>query len=340
MVLLLFCAVAGFVVAARRSDEPWARGFRVYVVLGLVVVAIRVVFRILLGGGFGETVLFTLPEIGLPDVTAGITIGGPVTLEGVLAAVYDGVRIATLLLCLGAANSLADAKRLLKGLPPALYEIGVAVTVALTVAPQLIESGQRIRRARRLRSGDRGGIARGVLIPILEDALDRALVLAAAMDARGYGRRGDESPAQRRATGAFVLSGVCGIAVGAYGTLDGTTPGWFGGPTLIAGCVLAVAGLRMGGRRIRRSTYRPDPWRLEEWSVAGCGVVAAVLMFTAVRVDPANLYPSLQPLRWPTLGLVPALAAGVAILPAFIAPNLPSSVPTAVPSGDSIEVVS
>ena len=130
-VLLLLCAVAGLVVAARRSDAPWARGFRFYLVLGLVIIAIRVVFRVLVGARFGSIVLFELPVVELPEVTAGITLGGTVTLEGILSAVYDGLRIATLLICLGAANSLADAKRMLKSLPAALYEIGVAVTVAL-----------------------------------------------------------------------------------------------------------------------------------------------------------------------------------------------------------------
>ena len=70
--------------------------------------------------------LFTLPEIPLPAAAAGIRIGGPVSLEGVLAALYDGLRLATLLICIGAANALANPKRLLKSLPGALYELGVA----------------------------------------------------------------------------------------------------------------------------------------------------------------------------------------------------------------------
>ena len=89
--------------------------------------------------------LFTLPEVPLPDAAAGIRIGGPVTLEALLAALYDGLRLATLLLCVGAANALANPKRLLRAMPAALYEVGVAVMVALSLAPQLIESGQRVR---------------------------------------------------------------------------------------------------------------------------------------------------------------------------------------------------
>ena len=137
ILLLMIVAVVAFVVSARRTDAPWARGFRAYVYLGLLVIAIRVVFRVLLDAQYGGHILFELPEVPLPEAVAGIRLGGPVSAEGVLAAVYDGLRLATLLLCVGAANTLANPKRLLQSMPSALHEIGVAVTVALSVAPQL-----------------------------------------------------------------------------------------------------------------------------------------------------------------------------------------------------------
>ena len=320
--LLVFAAVVWCVVSFRRSDAPWARGFGTYLRLGLIIIAVRVVFRVLLDAQYGTTILFTLPEAYLPDAAAGVRIGGPVSLEGLLAAVYDGVRLATLLLCFGAANVLADPRRLLKTLPAALHEIGVAMTVALTVAPQLVESGHRIRRARKLRgaNGSRGGVIRGVMIPVLEDALDRSLVLAAAMDSRGYGRHADQTRRTRVITATLVLAGVAGVFIGTYGMLDGTTPRLLGGPMLAAGCMVAVIGVRVGGSRVRRSSYRPDPWELAEWVVMACGVGAAAAMFVASSVDPDNLYPTLQPLRWPTLGLVPAVAALIGVLPAWLAP--------------------
>ena len=148
-----------------------------------------------------------------------------------------------------------------------------------------------------------------MLIPVLEDALDRSLVLAAAMDSRGYGRRADRAADARMITSVLVLAGVVGVCVGTYGVLDGTTPRALGGPMLAAGCVVAVIGIRVGGRRVRRSVYRPDPWGAAEWMVVACGVAAAAAMFVASSVDPDNLYPTLQPLRWPTLGLLPAIGA-------------------------------
>ena len=237
---------------------------------------------------------------------------------------YDGLRLATLLLCVGAANVLANPKRLLKSLPSALHELGVAVTVALTVAPQLVESSQRIRRARKLRSADGHlkGLVRGVLIPVLEDALDRSLVLAASMDSRGYGRRGDVPRSTQIVTSVLVLTGVAGVCVGTYGILDGTTPRALGVPMLAFGCLVAILGIRLAGARIARTTYRPDPWLGAEWAVALCGLTAAALMIAATRVDPNNLYPTLQPLRWPTIGALPALATMIGALPSWLAPPI------------------
>ena len=118
------------------------------------------VFRSVFGGDIDARtmhVLFTLPHIPLPSWAAGVQLGGPVTLEGTLSALYDGLRLGTLLCCLGAANTLANPKRALRVLPGALYELGVAVVVALSVAPQLVESVQRVRRARKLRGGRHRG---------------------------------------------------------------------------------------------------------------------------------------------------------------------------------------
>src|SRR5581483_5328465 len=118
---------------------------------------------------------------------SGISLGGPVSVEATLSAATDGLRLATMLCCIGAANALANPKRALRLLPGALYELGMAVVVSVSVAPQLVESVQRVARARRLRAGRTGGLRalRGIAIPVMEDAMDRSLRLAAAMDSRG-----------------------------------------------------------------------------------------------------------------------------------------------------------
>ena len=324
LLLVLVLGVLALVVANRRSDAPWARAFKYYLYLAFIVIAVRVVFRAVFGGDIELRmhVLFRLPHVPLPSWAAGVQLGGPVTLEGTLGAIYDGLRLGTLLCCLGAANALANPKRALRVLPGALYELGVAVVVALSMAPQLVESVQRVRRARKLRGAATSGrrALRGVAIPVLEDAFERSLRLAAAMDSRGYGRTGGASPRSRRATGALLLSGMLGLCVGAYGLLDGSAPGYLGLPMLVFGTGLCGAGLALGSRRVRRTQYRPDPWKLPEWGVVVCGLVPAVVLLASFGAGVVALDPPTNPLVWPTLPVVPALAVAVAALAAVIAP--------------------
>jgi energy-coupling factor transport system permease protein len=324
LLLGLVLAVAGFVVVSRREDAPWAQSYAVFLRLGLVVIAIRVVAHALFAPSTPGHVIVTLPSVTLPDWMAGVRLGGPVTVETLVAAAYDGLRLATMLACLGAANALANPKRLLKAMPGALYEAGVAVVVAMSVTPQLVGSVGRVREARRLRGRPYRGIRglRGLAMPVLQGALDRAVMLAAAMDSRGYGRAAHRSRRLRRATAVLTLTGLVGVCLGLYGVLDPSRTGAAGLPVLVVGVLLAVGGLVLGGRRVERTRYRPDPWSWPEWVVGATGVLAGAVLWVAAGRDPA-LNPTVSPWVWPTLPLVPTAALLVALLPAWVAPPLP-----------------
>lgn len=322
LLLGLVLVTAGYVVTARRTDAPWARAFVLFLKLGLVVIAIRVVAQVLLGAHTGDTVLVTLPELPLPEAAAGVRIGGPITAEASVAALTEGLRLATVLACLGAANALANPKRLLAAMPAALYEVGVAVVVALSFAPSLAGSVSRIRAARRMRGRPDRGIAGtvGIALPVLEDALERSLALAAAMDSRGYGRRAPLPPAERRATAGLLLAGLVGACIGMYGLLDGTGPDLLGLPTLLAGACLAVLGLHRSGRRAVRTRYRPDPWAGPEWLTAASGLLAAAAVIVGGLVDPAGLSQPVAPLGLPRLPALATLGVLAALLPAWGTP--------------------
>jgi len=325
LLLALILAVACTVVVARRGDAPWALAFRLYIYVGILVVVMRVAFRIIFGGDEGGTVLFTLPTIPLPDWASGVRLLGTVSAESLLGGFYGGLRLATMIICIGAANALANPKRLLKSVPSALYDVGSAVVVALSVFPQLAESVVRVRRARRLRGGSGRGLRalKGIVIPVLEDALDRSLQLAAAMDSRGYGRSAQVPRGTRLVAGGFTLLGLVGVCVGVYGVLDGTAPRYLGLPMLAVGLVLAAGGFVLTGRRVQRSRYRPDRWGAAETLVAGSGVAVGVLLYVSLAIDPSNINPSLSPLSWPQAGLPVVLAILVGALPAFLAPPTP-----------------
>ncbi|MFE1266342.1 energy-coupling factor transporter transmembrane protein EcfT [Streptomyces sp. NPDC058758] len=326
LLLGLVVGVAGYVVAARRTDAPWARSYGAFVKLGLFVVGLRIVFSVVLGSPVpGAHELFTLPELPLPDWAQGIRIGGRVTAEQLVFALYDGLKLAALLICVGAANALANPARLLKSLPGALYEAGVAVVVAMTFAPHLVADVARLRTARRLRGRPTGGV-RAVLrigLPVLEGALERSVAVAASMDARGYGRTAHVPPAVRRTTNVLTLGGLLGVCAGSYGLLAAQGAG-YGLPLLAAGLLAAVAGLRLGGRRSVRTRYRPDRFGPRSWLVAASGIAVAVLMIRANAHAPDALHPGVVPLTAPELPLWPALSVLPGLLPAVVAPVPPA----------------
>lgn len=319
--LLMIVGVAATVVSLRRSDHPWGRSFRLYLWLAVFVVVMRVGFWVVFGGWSGGRVLLELPSVPLPSWFAGISLLGPLYAEALLFALYDGLRLATIILCVGAANSVANPKRLLRSVPPALYEIGTALVVAVTVLPQFADSARRVRAAQSLRAGDTHRVRRlrRFLVPVLEDALERSLALAAGMDTRGYGRTSGATPAQRRTTGVLMLVGLGGICVGVYAVLDTTAPRVLALPMLGLGLAAAVAGLLSAGRRVERTRYRPDPWQWPEVAVVASGALVGVIGWWISRHQVAVAYPALDAV--PTISAAALLLAVVGLAGPLLTPT-------------------
>jgi energy-coupling factor transport system permease protein len=335
LLLLLIVAVTAYVVAARRTAAPWARSYAAFLRLGLVVIGLRLLFQVVFGATGVGTVVLHVPELPVPGWAGGVQIGGDLTVQDLLGALYDGMRLATLLVCVGAANSLANPSRLLRCVPAALYEVGVAVVVAMTLAPQIVADVGRVKVAHRLRGRPDRGLRglRGMAVPVLEGALDRSLTLAAAMDSRGYGRSAGVGVGQRRLTSTLVLAGLVGVCAGVYGLLDGGSPDVaglpvLGAPLLLAGLAVAGVGFVVAGRRVRRSRYRPDPWALPEWLVSGCGVVAGGTLVVAAAVGVSGLVGEYAPPAWPALPLLPAAGILVGLLPAWVSPRPRAPLPS------------
>jgi energy-coupling factor transport system permease protein len=94
--------------------------------------------------------------------------------------------------------------------------------------------------------------------------------------------------------------------------------------------VLAAAGTWIGGQQVRRSIYRPDPWRAPEWATAACGLTAVATMLFVGHTDPNSLTAPLQPLAVPALPLVATAGILVAGLAAIVSP-VPQSTARQVP---------
>jgi energy-coupling factor transport system permease protein len=325
LLLALLVGVAWIVVAARRPVAPWARTFASFVRFGCAIIVVRVLLQVLFGDRLPGHVLFTLPSVDLPAWAAGVTLGGPVTAESLVVAFNQGLQLATLIACVGAANSLASPYRLLRAIPSVLYELGVVVTVALSFAPQTVVAAAGIRDARRLRGRPHRGLRgmRGMAVPVLEGALERSLDLAASMDSRGYGRHGDVPTGKRRVGQMTTLLGSFAIVVGVFGVLDGGAPFVLGIPMLVIGAVLLTASLRAAKSGATRSSYRPDVWRIPEWVTITAGGCALAALVAAGHLGVEGLHPSYSPLELPTLPLLPVIGILTAALPAFATPPLP-----------------
>ncbi|GAB3622376.1 CbiQ family ECF transporter T component [Mariniluteicoccus endophyticus] len=323
VLLVLVAAVAGFVVEARRTDAPWARAYTVFLKVALVVIALRVLLQAVLSTySQGSHVLVVLPQLPLPEGVRGVKVGGVVTWEAVLSALYEGGQLGIMLACLGAANALASPLRLLRSLPGALYEAQVACVVALTFAPQMVADARRVHAARRLR-GQRVRLATvfgTTMMPVLESALDRAVALAAAMESKGFGRTRHLGRAARVTTTLVSLGGIIGLLVGAYGMVSAAMAPAVALGALAVGVVLLLGSLALGRDRAVRSRYRPDPWALPEWLVAACGAVPALVFVVLGTLGLGGLkLPG--PLAAPPVEVLPVAAVLVAALAAFAAPD-------------------
>lgn len=212
-VLCALIALGGsaFIVARFRDDGPWRNSFKWAIFGGLSLLAIRAITATFIGvPRIGHTI-FTLPRVNLPSWLPGIRIGGDVTWERLSSSLHEGLIIATVIVLFGAANSVTSPHKLLRVLPTQIFQIGVTLTIATSVFPQLISSITRIREAQYLRSGVKPRLTK-IAIPLLEESLGRAVNLAESMEARGFGQSKHHSryrpiSFQKRDL-AFIASGV------------------------------------------------------------------------------------------------------------------------------------
>ncbi|WP_372593859.1 CbiQ family ECF transporter T component [Actinotalea sp.] len=273
----LIVVAALLVATLSRGDGPRGRAFPGFVLLAVAVVVLRLVFHVVVGIKTPGTVVLDLPRVPMPDWAVGVELFGPVTTTGLATAATGGLRLAALVLCIGAAATLTSAARTLRTLPAALHQLGTAVVIATNVAPALVAAAARVRRAQRLR-GVSGRGPRAVVstaMPVLADALDQSLALAASMDSRGFA--GTHGRRDRRVT-PLLLTALLSTTLGTYGLLDPTAPRWMGLPLLVLGAASGAVGSLLAGRLVRRTRFRRETWGPGATLLTACGAGAAGLV--------------------------------------------------------------
>ena len=286
--------------------------------IGLFFFAMAIPFNAL-SGHIGQTVLFRLPS-------SWPIVGGPITLEAVIAGAVNGLTLFTILVVFAAFNAVVDHYQLLRATPAFLFQAGVVLSIAITFVPQMVLSAREIREAQRIRGHRFRGIKDllPLLLPLLANGLERAIQLAEAMEARGFGSA-VEAPRRRQATWTQVgiLAALLGLLSGLF--IIAVFPeqsGWGWGLVAVgAGGMLTLFGLK--GREVRRTRYRRLVWMWRDTAVAlASAAVLAAVMTAKLTVPEVLAYSPYTP-----NGLLPPFnpLVGVAllllVLPVFVAPR-------------------
>jgi len=285
LVLLGICALAMSTVRLCRDKSPWARSIRFYLILGLVVVVLRVLFRVVFNLADARTDIFlSLPSISI-DLGFGNTLHllGAISVLSMKAALVDGLRLAAIILAIGMANSLANPRKLLRATPGALYEIATAISIAINLAPQLITSLNRVRRSRGLRGHSKGIKAiPGIVIPVLEDTIEQSMQLAASMSARGFGRRGNRKRKNVLITRITTFLALTFIVAGVAMLLISNASQLIDLSVLVTGFVFAFISFKLSSGRVNRTQYIVLRWQLGDAIVLTLSALMLIAAFTGV----------------------------------------------------------
>jgi energy-coupling factor transport system permease protein len=316
--LAVVLGAAWIVYAALGRATSVGSSWGSVVKIGVFFFALAIPFNAL-ANHMGRIILFRLPA-------SWPLVGGPITLEAIIAGAANGLALLTILVVFAAFNAVVDHYQLLRATPAFLFQAGVIMSIAITFVPQMVLSAREIRQAQRIR----GHRFRGVrdllplIIPLLANGLERAIQLAEAMEARGFGSSVDPMPhrwARVAQTGLLVaLLALMGglFTVAAFPEQSGW--GWVLAGVGAAG-MMAILGLK--GREVRRTRYRRLVWTWRDTSVVIASAVVLAVVVAAKLTMPEVLtyspFPpnALLPPFHPLVGAALLLLA----LPALVAPG-------------------
>ena len=287
--ILLLLAVQ---LVKERHYQPENQAFQLSLWrFGLLVITLSALFNLLMVP-FGQTILFTLP-------TSWPLIGGAKTMEAALYGASNGLVLVTLLAVFMAFNQIVPVSDLVKLMPRALPDVGVVLLVALTYVPETQRHLQQVREAQAIRGQAIRSLRqwRPLIVPLLIGGLERAMSLAEAMVARGYGSLDSARPSLWMQMGLLV-----GLLAALAGWLAGQYVGWPGWLLLAAGVSLVLALVWAQGQRSVKTVYRPRPWQLaDSWLVLAGLAPAIILLFIPNPQLAYNPYPVFT---WPPFSLI------------------------------------
>jgi energy-coupling factor transport system permease protein len=148
---------------------------------------------------------------------------------------------------------------------------------------------KRISKARQLRGQAKGFQSfTGIVVPLLEDTVQRSLDLAASMGARGFGRRGKQSALVSNTSRLTSMFGLVAMAIAVYLLLASDSPIWVAVLLVLVAIIAFVITIRIAGSASTRSRLKLETrtWR-DYFALAAS--LALLLLLAAVRVPDFGL---------------------------------------------------
>lgn len=329
---VLLLSIALVAVVAPKTGTGLA-GLRALFVIGIGLMVVSLLIAVV-NGSYGENILFTIPGPGLPSWLGGLRIGGPVSAEGLVAALTRGMAILSIFLAFATFSAAVSPQRVLRTAPAALFHAGLVVTVGLTLLPSTIEDLRRIREIQSLR-GARTGVRQlpALVVPAVISGLERSMRLAEAMEARGYAA-GTHPGRAPRLLGVAAAPLILAAAWGWFYFEDFRAIAAIAGLLGIAAlaCWMWAATASSHTTRLHRETARPI-----DSAFVGASIAVALLAATSSTTGLIDLsYNPFDGLPWPRFNAGGAILALSALWPAINLALVPARGEAATPADATV----
>jgi energy-coupling factor transport system permease protein len=226
-------------------------------------------------------VLWHLPLLTLQLGPLGsVNFLGDLTIQSFSSALTDGLRLAAIMLSLALANILGGPQALLQAAPAALHGLASALVISLNLAPQLASSFIRVRQARAIRGrSERISAMKSLFVPVLEDAFERSMNLAASMDSRGFGYRSTVSVTSKFWQRSLLSLSLLSACLATYLLLatDLPTAGLVGVATALASLTAAI---HLASKNYKITRLEPQRWPAFDLLTLGTSVV--IVLFSLI----------------------------------------------------------
>ena len=236
------------VTVGLSTDNPVYRGLVALVALNVLLTWLRpgrrlrpLALMLLVAAGTAALVNVFASHTGA-DLLARLPgdwplVGGPLTLESVAFGGTVGLGLVAALLAVAPLSLVLEPYDVVDAMPRPLERTGIAVATSLNLVSGFGRTFTAVRDAQRMRGWRPRGLRswNEVLVPVLLTAIEDSVVLAEAMEARGFGAGRRTSYASRRWSRwdlVVVASAVTAAASFIALRLSGVPVDWYPYPTL------------------------------------------------------------------------------------------------------------